>query len=118
MLQSLAAKRAQFRVLHENGCFVLPNPWDVGSALMLEHLGFSALASTSSGRAWANGIPDYAVGVTEVLEHLTALAESVNVPINADFENGFAPSPEGVAENVRLAIATGVAGLSIEDFNP
>jgi 2-methylisocitrate lyase-like PEP mutase family enzyme len=115
---SVSAKRARFRQLHESGCFILPNPWDVGSAKMLEHLGFAALASTSSGRAWAAGMPDYAVEVTEVIQHLTMLVKSVAVPINADFENGFATTPEGVAENVLQAIGTGVAGLSIEDFNP
>jgi 2-methylisocitrate lyase-like PEP mutase family enzyme len=118
MPHSVSDKRALFRQLHEKDCFILPNPWDVGSAKMLEHLGFAALASTSSGRAWSAGMPDYAVKVSEVLQHLTMLAKSVNVPINADFENGFATTPDGVAENVLQAIGTGVAGLSIEDFNP
>jgi 2-methylisocitrate lyase-like PEP mutase family enzyme len=110
-----AEKRAVFRALHQQGCFVLPNPWDAGSARMLQHLGFAALASTSSGYAWTTGRPDYAVGREDVLQHLTALCEAVDLPVNADFESGFASGPEGVAASVGLAIETGVAGLSIED---
>jgi 2-methylisocitrate lyase-like PEP mutase family enzyme len=115
MARTVAQKRAHFRALHQQGCFVLPNPWDVGSARMLQHLGFAALASTSSGFAWSTGRPDYAVSRDDVLRHLAALSEAVDVPVNADFESGFAAEPEGVAESVRLAIAAGVSGLSIED---
>lgn len=114
-IPSAAEKRAHFRALHAQGCFVLPNPWDVGSARLLQHLGFSALASTSSGYAWTTGRPDYAVTIDDVLEHLTALCGAVDLPVNADFESGFAADPEGVTANVARAIATGVAGLSIED---
>ena len=112
---SVQEKRARFRALHERGCFVLPNPWDVGSARMLQHLGFAALASTSSGYAWTTGRPDNAVTARDVLEHLTSLCAAVDLPVNADFESGFAADPEGVAANVGLADQTGVAGLSIED---
>jgi 2-methylisocitrate lyase-like PEP mutase family enzyme len=114
---SVADKRRAFRALHQQGCFVLPNPWDVGSARMLQHLGFPALASTSTGFAWASGRPDYAVRRTEVLRHLTALSLAVDISVNADFESGFARDPEGVAVSVRLALDAGVAGLSIEDRN-
>ena len=110
--------RARFRALHQKGCFVIPNPWDVGSARLLQHLGFAALASTSSGHAWTRGRPDYAVTRDGVLSHLTELCAAVDLPINADFENGFAVAPEDVAANVALAIPTGVAGLSIEDTKP
>jgi hypothetical protein len=115
MSRTVKEKRARFRELHQSGCFILPNPWDVGSARMLESLGFEALASTSTGCAWSTGRPDCAVTRDDVLEHLTTLANSVNLPLNADFEAGFAPDLEGVAENVSRAIAVGVAGLSIED---
>ena len=108
-------KRATFRALHAQGCFVLPNPWDVGSARLLQHLGFKALASTSSGFAWTQGRPDEGVTREVVLAHLQPLCEGVDLPINADFESGHAASAEGVAESVRLALAAGVAGLSIED---
>jgi len=116
-MTSVAEKRAEFRKLHEAGCFVLPNPWDVGSARMLEHLGFKALASTSSGFAWTQGRPDYGVTRDIALDHLSLISRSVSLPVNADFESGFAVDPEGVAESVGLAIAAGVAGLSIEDRN-
>jgi 2-methylisocitrate lyase-like PEP mutase family enzyme len=115
MPRTIKEKRERFRELHQSGCFILPNPWDVGSARMLESLGFEALASTSTGYAWSTGRPDYAVTRDDVLEHLTTLATSVDLPLNADFEAGFAPDPEGLAQNVSLAIAAGVAGLSIED---
>jgi len=108
-------KRTAFRALHERGCFVLPNPWDRGSARLLQHMGFAALASTSSGYAWTTGRPDYAVSRDDVLQHLTQLCAAVDLPVNADFESGFADGPEGVAASVALAIETGVAGLSIED---
>jgi 2-methylisocitrate lyase-like PEP mutase family enzyme len=115
LTRSLAEKRAAFRALHERGCFVLPNPWDAGSARLFQHLGFSALASTSAGYAWTTGRPDYAVTRDEVIAHLALLCGAVDLPINADFESGFASDPEQVAANVRLALATGIAGLSIED---
>jgi 2-methylisocitrate lyase-like PEP mutase family enzyme len=108
-------KRAAFRKLHETGCFVLPNPWDVGSARALAHLGFKALASTSAGYAWSIGHSDNRVTVDDVCEHLTALCNAVDLPVNADFEGGFAHKPEKVAINVARAVATGIAGLSIED---
>ncbi|MGO4330098.1 oxaloacetate decarboxylase [Cupriavidus sp. 2TAF22] len=117
MTRTTAGKRAAFRALHEQGCFVLPNPWDVGSARMLQHLGFCALASTSSGLAWSLGRADNAVGRDDVLQHLTALCAAVDLPVNADFESGFADDPQGVAGNVRLAVQAGVAGLSIEDLD-
>jgi 2-methylisocitrate lyase-like PEP mutase family enzyme len=115
MTRSVAEKRSAFRALHQSGCFVLPNPWDVGSARLLQHLGFAALASTSAGFAWTQGRPDYAVTRADVLQHLTALCDAVDLPVNADFESGFAVEPQGVAANVTFAIETGVAGLSIED---
>lgn len=108
-------KRAAFRALHQQGCFVLPNPWDVGSARMLQHMGFAALASSSSGYAWTTGHADYAVTLTDVLEHLTMLCNAVDLPVNADFESGFAPDEQGVYDNVTRAIQTGIAGVSIED---
>jgi 2-methylisocitrate lyase-like PEP mutase family enzyme len=113
----LAARRARFRKLHEEGCFVIPNPWDVGSARYLRHLGFQALATTSSGLAFSQGLPDadWAVPRDVVLRHVREIVASVDLPVNADFESGYAHEPEGVAESVRLCVATGVAGLSIED---
>jgi 2-methylisocitrate lyase-like PEP mutase family enzyme len=110
-----ADKRANFRKLHESGCFVLPNPFDVGSAKALQHLGFKAVASTSAGFAWTIGKADYRVTVEEVLSHLTALSAAVDLPLNADFEGGFAHKAEKVGANVARAVNTGVAGLSIED---
>ena len=104
-----------FHRLHERGCFVIPNPWDAGSARYLEHLGFRALASTSAGFAWSQGRPDNRVSVEALLAHLTSLAAAVSIPVAADFEDGLAPDPEGVARNVALAVRTGIAGLSIED---
>jgi 2-methylisocitrate lyase-like PEP mutase family enzyme len=101
--------------LHADGCFVMPNPWDVGTAVALEQLGFEALATTSAGYAWTLGRPDNGMSRDEALAHLRQIADAVNVPVNADFEGGFAREPEGVAENVKLATATGIAGLSIED---
>ena len=114
-MPSLAEKRATFRKLHESGCFVIPNPWDIGTARYLQHLGFKALASTSAGFAFAQGRPDNAVPRDMMLAHLRELVEVTDLPVNADFENGYAHEPEGVAESVRLCVATGVAGLSIED---
>ena len=104
-----------FRELHESGCFVIPNPWDPGSARVLVQLGFRALATTSSGYAWSSGRPDNGVPMEEVLRHVRAIAAAVDVPVNADFEGAFAVRPEEVAANVALAAATGVAGLSVED---
>jgi 2-methylisocitrate lyase-like PEP mutase family enzyme len=112
---SIADKRRTFHRLHEAGCFVLPNPWDVGSARYLQSLGFKALATTSSGFAWSHGHADGRMSRDKVLEHLTDMVEATDLPINADFESGFAPDAAGVAESVRLAVETGVAGLSIED---
>jgi 2-methylisocitrate lyase-like PEP mutase family enzyme len=112
---SIADKRRTFHRLHEGGCFVIPNPWDVGSARYLQSLGFKALATTSSGFAWSHGHRDGGMSRDRVLEHLTQMVEATDVPINADFEHGFAPDAAGVAESVRLAVETGVAGLSIED---
>ena len=108
-------RNAVFRQLHQSGCFVIPNPWDLGSARVLAHLGFKALATTSAGFAWSIGRPDNGVTVDDVLGHLRAIAQTVHVPVNADFEGGFAIEPEGVAANVIAAAVTGIAGLSIED---
>jgi 2-methylisocitrate lyase-like PEP mutase family enzyme len=112
---SVADKRQTFRKLHEAGCFVIPNPWNVGSARYLQGLGFKALATTSSGHAHAQGHPDGAQNRNDVLAHFRELVEATDIPVNGDFENGFADDPSGVAENVTRCIATGVAGLSIED---
>jgi 2-methylisocitrate lyase-like PEP mutase family enzyme len=108
-------KRASFREMHKAGCFVLPNPWDVGSVRRLERFGFKALATTSSGFAWSVGREDGEMSRDEVLRHMRVICEATDLPVNADFEAGFADSPEGVAANVALAVETGVAGLSIED---
>lgn len=115
MAATTADKRATFRRLHEGGCFVLPNPFDAGSARALEHLGFKAIASTSAGFAWTIGKADNRVTLEDVLQHLSALCGAVDLPVNADFEGGFAHKPEKVAANVARAVKTGVAGLSIED---
>jgi len=104
-----------FHALHEQGCFILPNPWDAGSARFLESLGFKALATTSSGMAWSQGRRDGAATLESVLAHLRVMVAATGLPLNADFENGYAPDAESVARNVRLAVETGVAGLSIED---
>ncbi|MFZ5679494.1 MAG: isocitrate lyase/phosphoenolpyruvate mutase family protein [Bradyrhizobiaceae bacterium] len=112
---STAQKRADFRKLHESGCFVLPNPWDVGSALLLQGMGFKALASTSSGLAWSIGHSDNNVNRDHVLAHLKTLCDATDLPVNADFEAGFAHDPAVVAANVARGVDTGVAGLSIED---
>ena len=108
-------KSEQFHELHETGCFVIPNPWDVGSARLLEKLGFKALASTSAGFAWSLGRRDNHVTLDEVLAHLTQLAASVAIPVSADFEGAFAIAPSHVAANVARAAGTGIAGLSVED---
>src|SRR3954469_5841033 len=104
-----------FRRLHQSGCFVIPNPWDVGSARMLARLGFPALATTSSGFAWSQGRRDNRVSLDDALAPFRAVSRSVEIPVNADFEGGFAVAPEQVSANVLKATATGVAGLSIED---
>lgn len=108
---------ARFRELHESGCFALPNPWDVGTAVYLEHLGFDALATTSAGFAFSRGLPDTVSAVTRgaMLAHISEVVEATSLPVNADFQTGYADEPEGVATNVALCVATGVAGLSIED---
>jgi 2-methylisocitrate lyase-like PEP mutase family enzyme len=111
----IAAKRHAFHELHKAGCFVIPNPWDVGSARFLQSLGFKALATTSSGFAWSNGRPDGGISRDVALAHLHEMVAATELPVNADFESGFAIDAAGVAESVRLACATGVAGLSIED---
>jgi 2-methylisocitrate lyase-like PEP mutase family enzyme len=106
---------AEFHRLHSSGCFVMPNPWDVGSARALEQMGFAALATTSAGLAWSLGRADNQVTLEEALEHFRSVADAVQVPVNADFRDGFAVDPQHVAANVTLAAATGIAGLSIED---
>jgi 2-methylisocitrate lyase-like PEP mutase family enzyme len=107
----------EFRALHTSGCFVLPNPWDVGTAVYLQHVGFKALATTSAGFAFARGLPDSVAAIPRdlMLAHIREVASATSLPVNADFQNGYADGPEGVAANVALCIATGVAGLSIED---
>jgi 2-methylisocitrate lyase-like PEP mutase family enzyme len=114
-MASVSEKRAAFHALHKSGCFVIPNPWDTGSARYLQGMGFKALASTSSGFAWSEGFADNRVTREIVLSHLSELVAATDVPINADFEGGFAHDPAGVAASVKLAVDTGVAGLSIED---
>src|SRR5438034_2551042 len=106
---------SKFRTMHESGCFVLPNPWDIGTAIYLEQLGFKALATTSAGFAFSRGKPDGGVPRDEMLAHIREIVEATSLPVNADFLNGFADKPENVAANVKLCIDTGVAGLSIED---
>lgn len=115
MTVSAAEKRVSFRELHEAGCFVIPNPWDLGSARLLQSLGFKALASTSAGFAWLTGRADYGLTCDEVVGHLAQLCAGTELPLNADFENGFADAPQAVAANVRKAMDAGVAGLSIEN---
>ncbi|MEO6017926.1 MAG: isocitrate lyase/phosphoenolpyruvate mutase family protein [Polaromonas sp.] len=115
MPSTTSQKRATFRALHASGCFVLPNPWDVGSARMLKVLGFKALATTSSGYAWTLGQSDGSISRDMMLAHLRDMVAATDLPVNADFESGFASDADGVAESVRMAVATGVAGLSIED---
>ena len=114
-MSAYAARVQVFRRLHEAGCFVIPNPWDLGSARLLAGLGFRALATTSSGYAWSLGRPDNGITLEEALAHLRAMVNAVDLPVNADFEGGFAIEPAQVGANVMLAVATGIAGLSIED---
>ncbi len=113
--RTIADKRRAFQQLHKSGCFVIPNPWDVGSARFLQSLGFKALATTSSGFAWSQGRSDGATSRDMALAHLHQMVAATDLPLNADFQSGFAPDAAGVAESVRLAIESGVAGLSIED---
>ena len=115
MTATASDKRKTFRALHAEGFFVIPNPWDAGSAKLLAQLGFKALASTSAGLAWSLGKADNQITLADVLIHLSALNAATDLPINADFEGGFADAPEGVAANVTRAVAAGVAGLSIEN---
>jgi 2-methylisocitrate lyase-like PEP mutase family enzyme len=114
-MPSVADKRRAFRKLHESGCFVIPNPWDVGSARYLQGLGFKALATTSAGFAFTQGFADGAFSRDVALAHCRELAEATEVPLNVDYEGGYADDPAGVAESVRLCVDTGIAGLSIED---
>jgi 2-methylisocitrate lyase-like PEP mutase family enzyme len=114
-MKSIDERVVTFQHLHSSGCFVMPNPWDVGSARVLEQLGFKALATTSAGLAWTLGCADNHITRDQALEHLRAIAGAVTVPVNADFEGGYAVEPDHVAANVKLAVATGIAGLSIED---
>jgi len=114
-MPTIAERRQTFRELHRSGCFTIPNPWDIGSARYLQHLGFKAIATTSAGFAFSRGLPDGAVGRDMMLEHIREIVEATDIPVNADYENGYADDPGEVAENVRLCIDTGVAGLSIED---
>ncbi|KQP40867.1 2-methylisocitrate lyase [Methylobacterium sp. Leaf104] len=116
-MASTAEKRSAFRGLHDSGFFLLPNAWDAGSAVRLATLGFKAIASTSAGAAWAAGKQDGELGLEATLDHLRLLVASTHLPVNADFENGFADRPEDVARTVALAVETGVAGLSIEDWS-
>src|SRR3954468_18410123 len=116
-MPSIAEKRASFRALHKEGFFILPNAWDGGSTRRLTSLGFKAIASTSAGAAWAAGVNDGALSRDAVLEHLRLLVAATDLAVNADFENGFADAPEQVAANVTMAIDTGVAGISIEDWS-
>jgi 2-methylisocitrate lyase-like PEP mutase family enzyme len=115
MSRTVAEKRAAFRALHASGCFTLPNPWDVGSARYLASVGFQAIATTSSGFAWSTGRSDNHVTLEMMLAHLSEMVKATDLPVNADFENGFGVDSAGVAESVKRAVATGVAGLSIED---
>lgn len=116
-ISDFTARRAAFRKLHESGCFVIPNPWDIGTARYLRQLGFRALATTSSGFAFSRGLPDadWAVPRDMMLGHIADIVAAVELPVNADFESGYAHQSEAVAENVRLCVETGVSGLSIED---
>jgi 2-methylisocitrate lyase-like PEP mutase family enzyme len=116
-MPTTAEKRATFRQLHEDGFFVLPNAWDIGSTVRLTNLGFKAIASTSAGAAWAVGKADGELSCDAVIDHLRMLVEATDLPINADFENGFADDPTSVAVNVTRAIETGIAGVSIEDWS-
>ena len=114
-MATIEQKRAEFRKLHESGCFALPNPWDIGTAKYLQHLGFKAIATTSAGFAFSRGLSDGSVSRDEMISHICELVEATDIPVNADFENGYADEPNWCAENARLCAETGVAGLSLED---
>jgi 2-methylisocitrate lyase-like PEP mutase family enzyme len=114
-MHTVEEKRRAFRALHQRGCFVIPNPWDLGSARWLQHLGFPALATTSAGVAFSSGLPDSALGRAAVLAHLRELAAGTDVPVNADFQAGYGATADDVGASVALAVDTGIAGLSIED---
>jgi 2-methylisocitrate lyase-like PEP mutase family enzyme len=114
-MASIEDKRTEFRGLHESGCFAIPNPWDIGAAKYLQHLGFKAIATTSAGFAFSRGVPDGSVNRDDMLAHIRELVEATDLPVNADYENGYADDPNWCAENARLCAETGVAGLSIED---
>lgn len=114
-MKESGTQRQAFRDLHREGCFALPNPWDIGTARYLRHLGFAAIATTSAGYAFSRGVPDGSVDRDGMLAHIQELVAATDLPVNADFENGYADDPDAVAANVRLCVATGVAGLSIED---
>jgi 2-methylisocitrate lyase-like PEP mutase family enzyme len=114
-MPSIEDKRREFRRLHESGCFAIPNPWDIGTAKYLQHLGFKAIATTSAGYAFSRGLSDGAVKRDDMLAHIKELVDATDIPVNADFENGYADDPSWVAENTHLCTETGVAGLSIED---
>src|SRR5215471_15260829 len=115
MMKSIDEKRREFRQLHERGCFAIPNPWDIGTAKYLQHLGFKAIATTSAGFAFSRGLADGSVKRDNMIAHIRELVEATDIPVNADFENGYADDPNWCAENARLCAETGVAGLSIED---
>ena len=114
-MRTVAARRRAYHELHLEGCFVLPNPWDIGSAKYLENLGFKALATTSAGFAFSRGVPDGAVGLEAMLAHIAEMVNATGLPVNADFENGYAHEPEDAARNVQRCVETGVAGVSVED---
>jgi 2-methylisocitrate lyase-like PEP mutase family enzyme len=114
-MKTIVERHKTFRQLHQTGCFALPNPWDIGSARYLQHLGFKALATTSAGFAFSRGLPDTAVGRDAMLEHIREIVHATDLPVNADFENGYADDPAEVAKNVRLCAEAGVSGVSIED---
>jgi methylisocitrate lyase len=114
-MPALTDRAGVFRRMHEAGCFVIPNPWDVGSARLLAGLGFPALATTSSGFAWSHGRPDNGISLSDALQHFRSIASAVDVPVSGDFEHGFAADPAAVGANVASAATTGIAGLSIED---
>ncbi len=116
-MDDIAARRSQFRALHRDGCFVIPNPWDRGSAIVLQSLGFPAIASSSAGFAFSRGLPDdpNVMSRDAVLDHLLELVAATTIPVNADYQSGYASDPEKLARSVKLCVGTGVAGLSIED---
>src|SRR5207244_4593682 len=114
-MKSIEEKRAELRKLHQSGCFVIPNPWDIGTAKYLQHLGFKAIATTSAGFAFSCGLSDGSVKRDDMIAHIRELVEVTDIPVNADFENGYADEPNWCAENARLCAETGVAGLAIED---